>query len=94
MNQCLYLFIIRNLITLFFPNQSIFWTKNSILSQYRFCAGGIGLGAAYAIKNSKGPLPMVAAGIAGTVGDLIYGYYQACAKEAEEYERVCGKRRT
>ncbi len=28
---------------------------------------------------------MVAAGVVGTVGDLIYGYYQACSKEVEEY---------
>ena len=75
--------MIRNLLFFTFYFDSI----ESILSQYRFCAGGVGLGAAYAIKNSKGPLPMVAAGVAGTVGDLIYGYYQACSKEVEEYEK-------
>eukprot|EP00551_Chaetoceros_affinis_P006586 CAMPEP_0203666130 /NCGR_PEP_ID=MMETSP0090-20130426/3215_1 /ASSEMBLY_ACC=CAM_ASM_001088 /TAXON_ID=426623 /ORGANISM="Chaetoceros affinis, Strain CCMP159" /LENGTH=85 /DNA_ID=CAMNT_0050529915 /DNA_START=53 /DNA_END=310 /DNA_ORIENTATION=- len=66
---------------------------NCILSQYRFCAGGVGLGAAYAIKYSKGPMPMAMAGVAGTVGDLIYGYYEACKIEADRYERETGRRR-
>lgn len=30
---------------------------------------------------------MFAAGIAGTLGDVIYGYTTACAKEVEEYEQ-------
>ncbi len=62
----------------------------SILSQYRFCAGGVGLGAAYAIKHSKGMMPMAIAGVAGTFGDLVYGYYSACAKEVDRYERERG----
>ena len=35
----------------------------------------------------KGPLPMVAAGVAGTIGDFFYGYYTACRKEVEDYEK-------
>lgn len=35
---------------------------------------------------------MVAAGIAGTLGDLIYGYYSACAKEVEAYDKTNNKR--
>jgi hypothetical protein len=67
------------------------FTSISLLSQWRFCAGGIGLGAAYAIKKSKGPLPMVAAGVGGTVFDLFYGYFEACSKEATEYEKMSKK---
>mmetsp|Transcript_5437 Transcript_5437/g.6949 ORF Transcript_5437/g.6949 Transcript_5437/m.6949 type:complete len:87 (-) Transcript_5437:286-546(-) len=59
---------------------------NCLLSQYRFCAGGVGLGAAYGIKYSKGPLPMVTAGVMGTFGDLVYGYVKACKKEVEDYD--------
>lgn len=65
--------------------------KYSLLSQYRFCASGVGLGAAYAIKNSKGLLPMVVTGAGGTLADLIYGYYTACAKEVGDYERSLRK---
>jgi hypothetical protein len=59
---------------------------NCLLSQWKFCAGGVGLGAAYAIKKSKGPIPMVAAGVAGTLGDLMYGYFVACSEEGKLYE--------
>jgi hypothetical protein len=59
---------------------------HSLLSQYRFCAGGVGLGAAYAMKYSKGPMPMVAAGVTGTMADMIYGYVSACQKEAQRFK--------
>ena len=57
----------------------------SLLSQYQFCVGGVGLGAAYAIKKSKGPMPMMMAGVAGTFADLVYGYVVACSKQVETY---------
>ena len=57
------------------------------MSQYRFCAGGVGLGAAYGIKYSKGVVPMALSGIAGTAADMIYGYMVACSKEREEYNK-------
>mmetsp|Transcript_28645 Transcript_28645/g.41813 ORF Transcript_28645/g.41813 Transcript_28645/m.41813 type:complete len:114 (-) Transcript_28645:603-944(-) len=56
-----------------------------LLSQYQFCAGGVGLGAAYGIKYAKGPIPMVIGGITGTVGDLIYGSMVACATQVDTY---------
>ena len=60
---------------------------HSLLSQYRFCTGGVGLGVAYGIRYKKGALPMVAGGVAGTVADLIYGYTVACKQQAEEYRK-------
>ena len=65
----------------------LLYQSSSLLSQYRFCAGGVGLGAAYSIKYSKGALPMVVAGVAGTVADLAYGYTVECAKEVERYHQ-------
>jgi hypothetical protein len=52
-----------------------------MLSQYRGCVAGVGLGAAYGIKYSKGALPMVASGVAGSLADLVYGYFFACNRE-------------
>ncbi len=59
----------------------------SLLSQYSFCAGGVLGGAAYGMKMKKGMLPMVAAGVAGSVADLVYGYVSACEKEVKIYEQ-------
>lgn len=64
----------------------LFWfTYGSLLSQYRFCAVGVGLGAAHGIKYGKGVVPMVMAGVAGSFADLVYGYTVACSKEAQQY---------
>ena len=52
----------------------------SLLSQYRFCAGAVGLGTAYALKYKKGVIPMVAAGAVGTTVDMLYGYFVECAE--------------
>jgi len=52
----------------------------SLLSQYRFCAAGIGLGTAYSLRFKKGSvIPMVAAGAMGTTADMVYGYLVECA---------------
>ena len=64
----------------------------SLLSQYSFCAGGVLGGAAYGMKMKKGMLPMVAAGVAGSVADLVYGYVSACEKEVKNYEQSSGAR--
>mmetsp|Transcript_15063 Transcript_15063/g.22560 ORF Transcript_15063/g.22560 Transcript_15063/m.22560 type:complete len:92 (-) Transcript_15063:456-731(-) len=64
--------------------------SNCLLSQYRFCAGGVLGGAAYGIKAKKGVVPMVIAGVAGTVSDLVYGYVKACKGEVVEYQRNNG----
>jgi len=66
------------------------FTICSLLSQYRFCAGGVLGGAAYGIKAKKGVVPMVIAGVAGTVSDLVYGYVKACKGEVVEYQRNNG----
>eukprot|EP00537_Pseudo-nitzschia_pungens_P012401 CAMPEP_0172395616 /NCGR_PEP_ID=MMETSP1061-20121228/20635_1 /TAXON_ID=37318 /ORGANISM="Pseudo-nitzschia pungens, Strain cf. pungens" /LENGTH=118 /DNA_ID=CAMNT_0013127257 /DNA_START=116 /DNA_END=472 /DNA_ORIENTATION=+ len=50
-----------------------------LLSQYRFCAAGIGLGTAYSLKLKKGLVPMIAAGALGTTADMVYGYLVECA---------------
>ena len=42
-----------------------------MLSQYRLCAAGIGLGTAYSLKYKKGLVPMVAAGAVGTTADMV-----------------------
>lgn len=42
-----------------------------MLSQYRLCAAGIGLGTAYALKYKKGLAPMIAAGAVGTSADMV-----------------------
>ena len=52
----------------------------SLLSQYRFCTAGIGIGTAYALKYKKGFVPMFAAGAIGTSADLMYGLLVECAK--------------
>jgi len=57
-----------------------------LLSQYSFCAGGVGLGAAYGIRYSKGVVPMAVSGVVGTMADMIYGYVVACSKEVEAYQ--------
>jgi hypothetical protein len=54
-----------------------------ILSQYRYCAGGVVAGATYTVlKRSTvkpGPWPMLAGGFVGTLGDFVYGYFVECA---------------
>ncbi len=52
----------------------------SLLSQYRFCAAGVGLGTAYALRYKKGIIPMVAAGAIGTSVDMVYGLFVECAQ--------------
>jgi hypothetical protein len=59
---------------------SIFCHPNSLLSQYRLCAAGIGLGTAYSLRYKKGLVPMVAAGAIGTTADMVYGYLVECAE--------------
>jgi len=61
-----------------------------LLSQYSFCAGGVGLGAAYGIKYSKGVVPMAVSGVVGTMADMAYGYIVACSKEVEIYNKSSG----
>lgn len=56
-----------------------FYFRNSLLSQYRFCTAGIGLGTAYALRYKKGVIPMLAAGAIGTSADMVYGYLVECA---------------
>jgi hypothetical protein len=55
----------------------------SLLSQYRFCAAGIGLGTAYALRYKRGVIPMMAAGAMGTTVDMAYGYLVECAQFRE-----------
>jgi len=50
-----------------------------LLSQYRLCAAGIGLGTAYSLRFKKGLVPMIAAGALGTTADMVYGYLVECA---------------
>jgi len=66
------------------------WYPSSLLSQYSFCAGGVGLGAAYGIKYSKGVVPMAVSGVVGTMADMAYGYIVACSKEVEIYNKSSG----
>ena len=46
--------------------------------------GGIGLGAAYGVHTRKGVAPMMVAGVAGSVADLVYGYYFVCRRDEDE----------
>jgi len=64
--------------------------SNCLLSQYTFCLGGVLGGAAYGIKAKKGLVPMVVAGVAGTMSDLVYGYMEACKDEVDSYQRNTG----
>jgi len=66
---------------------------NCLLSQYRFCTAGLGLGAAYGLKYIKGApmFPMVAGGVVGTAADLIYGLTFACRDELKQYRNQDGK---
>jgi hypothetical protein len=52
----------------------------SLLSQYRLCAAGIGLGTAYSLRYKKGLIPMIAAGAIGTTADMVYGYLVECSQ--------------
>jgi len=36
-------------------------------------------------------VPMVIAGVAGTISDLVYGYMEACKDEVDAYQRHNGK---
>ena len=65
-----------------------------MLSQFRFCAAGVGLGTAYTLQRkhvgaTKGTsfLPMVAGGALGSLADLYYGYTVACIEEKERFQR-------
>ena len=62
-------------------------SQRSILSQYNLCAAGVLGGAAYGIKYKKGVVPMVVAGVTGSVADAIYGYVKACEIEVEAYRK-------
>lgn len=66
-----------------------YYCYNSLLSQYQFCAAGVGLGTAYAIKTNKkgaqGMLGPIIGGAVGSVADLVYGYTVACVTEREKY---------
>jgi hypothetical protein len=64
-----------------------------LLSQYHFCAGGVGLGVAYSLKYKKGLIPMVAAGVGGTLADLIWGRVVACKEEAKRVEDLASSER-
>jgi len=59
-----------------------------LLSQYKFFAAGVGLGGLYAVRSKKGLPVMAAAGVAGSVADMIYGYTVACKEEADRYKRA------
>ncbi|KAL3816118.1 hypothetical protein ACHAXA_011615 [Cyclostephanos tholiformis] len=55
-----------------------------LLGQYRYCAGGVVVGAGYSVLTRSssrpvGPWPMLAGGFAGTLGDFAYGYFVECA---------------
>lgn len=56
-----------------------------ILSQYRFCTGGVISGASYSVvrkvagRGPIGPVPMLGGGFVGTFGDFLYGYMVECA---------------
>jgi hypothetical protein len=39
----------------------------------------------------KGLLPMVAAGVAGSLSDLVYGYVSACEKEVKVFQDSSAK---
>mmetsp|Transcript_8917 Transcript_8917/g.16230 ORF Transcript_8917/g.16230 Transcript_8917/m.16230 type:complete len:80 (+) Transcript_8917:195-434(+) len=56
-----------------------------LLSQYRLCAAGLGLGAAYTIKYKKGALPFVVGGVIGSASDLVYGLLKECSEEFKEF---------
>mmetsp|Transcript_7054 Transcript_7054/g.10120 ORF Transcript_7054/g.10120 Transcript_7054/m.10120 type:complete len:87 (-) Transcript_7054:235-495(-) len=58
---------------------------NCILSQYQFCAAGVGLGAAYGMGQKRGIAPMIVSGVAGSIADLIYGYTIACQNEVRAF---------
>jgi hypothetical protein len=48
-----------------------------LLSQYKFCAGGVVAGGAFSMARAStvrvGPWPLLAGGFLGTMGDFIYG---------------------
>lgn len=61
----------------------------SVLSQYRFCVAGVGLGAAYGIKFPHGKYgkfsPFLVGGITGTMADMLYAYNVTCIEELQRY---------
>jgi hypothetical protein len=65
---------------------------SSLLSQYRLCAAGVGLGTAYALKYKRGFVPMIAAGAVGTSADMIYGYLVECADFRKDDSENKGQR--
>lgn len=56
-----------------------------LLTQFKFCAAGVGLGGYYGAKAKAGVAPMIAAGVAGSLADLLYGWTAACEEEVRRY---------
>jgi hypothetical protein len=48
---------------------------------------GIGIGVAIGIKK-KSQWPLVAAGIFGSIGDIMTGYFYNCRQEISEYQKA------
>jgi hypothetical protein len=67
-------------------------TFGSVLSQYRFCVAGVGLGVAYGLKFPTGKLgrylPLFGGGASGSLSDVVYAYNVACVQEAQAYEQA------
>eukprot|EP00533_Pseudo-nitzschia_delicatissima_P015074 CAMPEP_0197276910 /NCGR_PEP_ID=MMETSP1432-20130617/16174_1 /TAXON_ID=44447 /ORGANISM="Pseudo-nitzschia delicatissima, Strain UNC1205" /LENGTH=102 /DNA_ID=CAMNT_0042743033 /DNA_START=51 /DNA_END=359 /DNA_ORIENTATION=+ len=65
-----------------------------LLSQYRLCAAGIGLGTAYSLKYKKGLAPMIAAGAVGTTADMVYAYLVECSEFTSSKEEIATTKST
>eukprot|EP01082_Thalassiosira_pseudonana_P002335 g2233.t1 g2233 contig11:990427-990824(-) len=65
-----------------------------LLSQYKFCAGGVVAGGAFSMARAStvrvGPWPLLAGGFLGTMGDFIYGYFVECAHLRDDNDSIIG----
>ena len=54
--------------------------------------GGLAAGVLYSAPNKKGAVPVMAAGVAGSIADLMSGLMGECQSEVSAYKESRGER--
>mmetsp|Transcript_35279 Transcript_35279/g.77272 ORF Transcript_35279/g.77272 Transcript_35279/m.77272 type:complete len:135 (-) Transcript_35279:405-809(-) len=61
-----------------------------LLSQYKYCVAGLAAGGAYSYRTRTGVVPLFAAGVAGSLADIMWGLMVDCKDEVEAYKKDRG----
>mmetsp|Transcript_2871 Transcript_2871/g.8399 ORF Transcript_2871/g.8399 Transcript_2871/m.8399 type:complete len:95 (-) Transcript_2871:898-1182(-) len=61
-----------------------------LLSQYKYCVGGLAAGVAYSVPSKRGIVPVMAAGVAGSLADVMWGLMVECQSEVSAYKESRG----